>query len=170
VGLGFLEKHILTARALLASSVTCVPADETEDAVKHDPRARAKLAEAADQEIEARREELFKAGQRHPIERVAALLVTSSRTNRQQGRRADLIEDSWRCGVIADLLQLDLDDLRAILVELERRGLVETTTGSLRLKDIGALENLADRLGTESGAQIRPRPVRPPKLVSRTAA
>ncbi len=170
VGLGFLENHILTARALLPSSVTAIPAGEAEDAIKDDARAQAKLAEAADREFEARREELFKAGQRQPIERVAALLVTSSRTNRQQGRRADLIEDSWRCGVIADLLQLDLDDLTAILVELERRGLLETTAGGLRLKDIGALENIADRLGTENGAQIRPRPVRPPKLVSRSAA
>jgi CRP/FNR family transcriptional regulator len=170
VGLGFLEKHILTARTLLPSSVSCLPVIETENAIGHDPRARAKLAEAAEREIEARRDELFKAGERHPIERVAALLVTSSRTNSQQGRRPDLIEDSWRCGVIADLLRLDLDDLTAILVELERRGLIETTTGGLRLKDIAALESLSDRLGKESSAQSPPRPGRPPRLVSRTAA
>jgi len=171
VGLGFLEHHVVNARALLPTTVVCVPVAQTEETLKGDARALARLAEAADREIEMRREELFKAGQRQPIERVAALLVTSSRTNTQQGRRADLIEDSWRCGVIADLLQLDLDDLTAILVELERRGLVEPTAGGLRLKDIPALERLADRVGgRERSAQVEPKPARTPKLVGRTAA
>ena len=167
VGFGFLEKHILSARALLESSITCVPVDRTDDVIKDDARARGKLAVAVDREIEARREELFASGQRQPIERVAALLVTSSRTNVQQGREANLIEDTWRCGVIADLLQVSLDDLTAILVALERRGLIETTAGGIRLKDIDALEALADRLSPESGhgARIRPRSALPPKLV-----
>jgi CRP/FNR family transcriptional regulator, anaerobic regulatory protein len=169
VGLGFLDHHALNARALLPTKVACIPVAETEDALKGDALALARLAQAADREIEARREELVKAGQRQPVERVAALLVTSSRTNTQQGRRADVIEDSWRCGVIADLLQLDLDDLTAILVDLERRGLVESTAGALRLKDIPALESLADRLSTRS-AHVEPKPARAPKLVSRTAA
>ena len=83
-----------------------------------------------------------------------------------------MIEDSWRCGVIADLLQLDLDDLTAILIELERRGLVETTAGGLHLKDIPALEGLADRLSgaRENGVQVLPNAVAQPKPASRTAA
>jgi len=47
---------------------------------------------------------------------------------------------------------------------------VESTAGALRLKDIPALESLADRLSTTKSAHVEPKPARIPKLVSRTAA
>jgi CRP/FNR family transcriptional regulator, anaerobic regulatory protein len=168
VGLGFLEKHCLSARALVDTSVTCLTIDAAAEIIREDPRAKAKLATAIEREFEIRREELRGAGQRQPIERVAALLITSARTNVQQGRAADLIEDSWRCGVIADLLRLSLDSLTAILVEFERRGLVEATADGLRLTDIAALEALADGVrpaGDESVAGPQTKPARPPKLL-----
>jgi CRP/FNR family transcriptional regulator len=167
-GLGFLEKHCLSARALLDSSVTCLTLDEAAEVIRDDPKAKGKLATAIEREFEIRREELRVAGQRQPIERVAALLVTSARTNVQQGRTADLVEGSWRCGVIADLLRLSLDGLTAILVEFERRGLVEATADGLRLKDIAALEALADGVRSASdgtAGHSQARPARPPKLV-----
>jgi CRP/FNR family transcriptional regulator, anaerobic regulatory protein len=144
VGLGFLQKHHLSARALLDSTVTAVPIDALAEVARSDPRAQAKLAQSVEREFEARRDELVGAGQRQPIERVAALLVTSAYTNVQQGRPAELIKDSWKCGVIADLLQLTLDDLSAILVDLQRRGLIEAAGDDLRLIDIAALESMAD--------------------------
>ena len=55
-----------------------------------------------------------------------------------------MIKDSWKCGVIADLLQLTLNDLSAVLVDLERRGLIEAAGEDLRLTDIAALEAMAD--------------------------
>lgn len=167
-GFGFLDKHILSARALLETTVTCVPVDSIDDIIRDNPRAQAKLALAIDREFEAHREDLSSSGQRQPIERVAALLVTSSRTNIQQGRDPHLIKDSWRCGVIADLLRLSLDDLTKILVELERRDLIEATADGLRLTDIVALEALADGLRpgiSRSGASMQPRSPRPPKPV-----
>jgi CRP/FNR family transcriptional regulator len=163
VGLGFLEKHCLSARALVDTTVTCLTIDAAADIIRDDPKAKGKLAAAIEREFEIRRDELRAAGQRQPIERVAALLVTSARTNVQQGRAADLIEDSWRCGVIADLLRLSLDDLTAILVELERRGSIEVTSEGLRLKDIAALEALADGIRPAS-SQSAVKPVRTPKL------
>ncbi len=144
VGLGFLENHHLNARALLDTTVTCVPVEALADIVRRDARAQAKLAQAMEREFEARRDELHAAGQRQPIERVAALLVTSARTNVQQGRTAELIKDSWKCGFIADLLQMTLDDLSAVLVELDRRGLIAAAGDDLRLTDIDALEAMAD--------------------------
>jgi len=169
VGLGFLEKHCLSARALVDTTVTCLTMDAAADVIRDDPKAKAKLAAAIEREFEIRRDELRVAGQRRPIERVAALLVTSARTNVQQGRAADRIEDSWRCGVIADLLRLSLDDLSAILIELERRGLIEAAPEGLRLKDIAALEALADGMhaasgGSQSVAKAQEKPVRTPKL------
>ena len=166
-GLGFLEKHCLSARTLLDTSVTCLTLDEAAEVIRDDPKAKAKLATAIEREFEIRREELRGAGQRQPIERVAALLVTSARTNVQQGRSAELIEGSWRCGVIADLLRLSLEGLKAILLELQRRGFVEATAEGLRLTDIAALEALADGLrpaGDESGARVQAKPALPPKL------
>ena len=168
VGLGFLEKHCLNARALLETSVECLTLDAAAEVIRNDAKAKTKLAAAIEREFEIRREELRRAGQRQPIERVAALLVTSARTNVQQGRAPDLIEDSWRCGVIADLLRLSLDELTAHLVELERRGLIKATANGLRLRDITALEALADgvhRPAGDSGAAYAPtKSVRAPTL------
>lgn len=160
VGLGFLEKHHLSARALLDSTVTYVPIDALADVARSDPRAQAKLAMSVEREFEARRDELCNAGQRRPIERVAALLVTSAHTNVQQGRPAELIKDSWKCGVIADLLQLTLDDLSAILIELQRRGLIEAAGEDLRLTDIAALEVMIDGIWPDNdhGAAPAPKP------------
>jgi CRP/FNR family transcriptional regulator len=144
LGLGFLKNQHLNARAMLETTVTVYPIDALPDLVKDDPRAQAKLALSVEREFEARRDELVSAGRRRPIERVAALLVTSARTNVHQGRAAELIKDSWKCGFIADLLQLKLDDLTAILVDLERRGLIAAAGHDLRLTNLPALEALAD--------------------------
>ncbi|MFA6139803.1 MAG: Crp/Fnr family transcriptional regulator [Hyphomicrobium sp.] len=160
VGLGFLDKHHLSARAMLDSSLTCIPIDALAEVARTDPRAQAKLAQSVEREFEARRDELCGAAvQRHPIERVAALLVTSARTNVQQGRPAELIKDSWKCGVIADLLQLTLDDLTAILVDLQRRGLIAAAGEDLLLVDIPALDAMADGIWPDNdhGAAHAPK-------------
>jgi CRP/FNR family transcriptional regulator, anaerobic regulatory protein len=168
VGLGFLEKHCLNARALLDTSVTSLTLDAAAEVIRNDAKAKGKLAAAIEREFEIRREELRGAGQRQPAERVAALLVTSARTNIQQGRAPDLIEDSWRCGVIADLLRLSLDELTAILLELERRGLIKATAEGLRLRDIAGLEALADGMhypaADGNAAYVPTRQARVPKL------
>jgi CRP/FNR family transcriptional regulator len=163
LGLGFLEKHQLCARALLDSTLTCLPLDTLPEVVRDDPKAQAKLAQSVEREFDARREELRSAGERWPIERVAALLVTSARTNVQQGRPADLIKDSWKCGFIADLLQLTLDDLAAILVELERRGLIAAAGEDLRLTNIPSLEAMADGIWPDNdhGAAAHAPPLLP---------
>jgi CRP/FNR family transcriptional regulator len=161
VGLGFLEEHSLTARALLGSTVTCIPVEEIDDVIKDDLRAQAKLATAIEREFDARREELSKAGQHRPIERVAALLVTAAHINAQEGRTMDLIDNSWRSDHIADQLGIDLTDLTAILVELERQGLIEATREGLRLNDIDALEAVADGQRSARPTQVRrPLPTR----------
>ena len=151
VGLGFLETHVLTARAMVETRVTCHPINAVGDLVSGDARAEARLATAIDREFEARRDDLREAGRRRPVERVAALLTALYRSNLREGRRADTIANFWQCGTESDLLDLSLEDFSAILGEFERRGLIETTfPAGVRLKDIAALEALADGSSTAS--------------------
>jgi cAMP-binding proteins - catabolite gene activator and regulatory subunit of cAMP-dependent protein kinases len=81
VGLGFLETHTLSARALLDAKVTKLPAQAASSLVAGDSIAEAKLAEAIEREFEARRARLSNAGRTKPIERVASLLVNLSCSN-----------------------------------------------------------------------------------------
>ena len=134
VGLGFLDKQHLNARALLDSTVTCHADRRARRRRARTIRARRPSSPCRSSASSRRAATSFTApASASPIERVAALLVTSARTNVQQGRPAELIKDSWKCGVIAELLQLTLDDLGAILVDLQRRGLIEAAGEDLRL-------------------------------------
>lgn len=165
LGVGFLDTHALSARAVLETRVSPVAVSEVDELIDGDPRAEAKRADAIEREFEARREALVGSGTRKPVERVAALLVNLSCSNVYEGRDATLITDSMQCGAIADMLGVSISDLREMLLDLERRGLVEPAPGGLRLNNIDALENLAD--GPTRGSdevQISDRRVRPPKL------
>jgi Crp-like helix-turn-helix protein len=79
-----------------------------------------------------------------PLARVAALLVSISRNNSYEGRDPSIMPDALTSGFVADLLGIDIDELATLLVDLNRRGLVETCGSTLKLKDMPALERLAD--------------------------
>jgi CRP/FNR family transcriptional regulator len=133
--------------------------------VTGDPRQEAKLAEVVEREFEARRDRLGDAGQTRPVERVAALLVNLSCSNRYEGRDPTLVTDCWDCGTIADMLGVSVDDLAEILVDLERRDLIgPDSSGGLRLRDIDALEAVADGADKARGDGTYARRARPPKL------
>ena len=171
VGLGFLDTHAVTARALVESHVACLSASAAKDIVAKDPRAEARLADAIERELDARRDQLSDAGRMRPVERIAALLVNLSCSNRYEGHDPSLITDSWDCGTIADMLDLGVEELAATLVELEKRGLVKTEPlAGLRLKNIAALEALADGLSNVTGICVGAKPLRPPKLPYFSAA
>jgi CRP/FNR family transcriptional regulator len=77
--------------------------------------------------------------------RLASFLVAVSHRSREEGGDPTLIDDSVDCGVIADFLGLSVDLLALALMQLEMRGLVETAPRhSLRLKDVAALEEIAN--------------------------
>ena len=96
-------------------------------------------------ELASRRTELVEAGRHYPLERVASFLVFLAHDNGHCGRDASVIADDLRCGVVADLLHLSVDDLEGHLVSLQQLGLIRATeTGALKLLDIGQLELLAD--------------------------
>jgi CRP/FNR family transcriptional regulator len=149
VGLGFLQHHACTARAMVEARVTCLPHTSMESLVAGNPKAEAQLKQALERELELRRNSLVESGRRNPIERVAAFLVALSQINKREGRDANVIDASWQCGVVADQLELSLDAVARRLVEFERDGLIESCPSrGLRLKDLVTLEALAGEPGT----------------------
>jgi len=169
VGLGFLENHTLSACAFVESRVVCLPLGVEDEIAAADPKAEAKLAEAVEREFEARRDALSDAGASKPVERLAALLVNLSASNRYEGRDPSLITDSWTCGAIADMLGLAVGELSEILVDLARRGLIEPDLPrGLRLIDIDALEAIADGAAVSSKVACK-QWSRPPRIWSAAA-
>ena len=73
------------------------------------------------------------------------MLVSISRNNGYEGRDPHVMPDALTSGFVADLLEIDIASLSALLVDLQRRGLIDNDPPSgLRLKDLAALEALAD--------------------------
>ena len=145
LGLGYLENHTRSARAIGETRITCLSLSVMGRIAEVDPLARDQLKQAIDDELELVRDGLVRSGQRNPIERVAAFFVALSRGNSHEGRIPNIITDSMKCGVVASYLSLSVETLARILVELEERGLIENCPPlGLRLKDIAALERLAD--------------------------
>ena len=145
IGLGYLENHTRSARAIGETQVTCLPLTAIDRIVEDSPLAQCQLQRAIDDEVEFVRASLVGSGKKDPIARVASFLVTLSRSNSYEGRAANIIADSLKCGVVASYLALSVDTLARVLVELEERGLIENCPPlGLRLKDLNALEQLAD--------------------------
>ena len=156
VGLGFLGTHACCARAVTKTEVTCLPLEALASAIANNPKAQAKLNDAIEREFESRRAALVEAGRSAPLERLAAFLVSLSRTNAHEGRDPTIIGESCPSVFAAGCLGLSIEDLTTILLELERRGLIEAYSGGVRLTDIGELERLA-------GRTVAPVSKKPPK-------
>ena len=106
LGLGYLENHTRSARAIGETRVTCLPFSAVDRIVEASPRARDQLKQAIDDELEFVRDGLVRSGQRNPIERVAAFFVALSRGNSYEGKIPNIITDSLKCGVVASYLAL----------------------------------------------------------------
>ena len=94
VGLGFLGTHACCARAVTKTEVTCLPLEALASAIANNPKAQAKLNDAIEREFEFRRTALVEAGRSAPLERLAAFLVSLSRTNAHEGRDPTIIGES----------------------------------------------------------------------------
>jgi hypothetical protein len=93
----------------------------------------------------ARRRQVAASAADLPLARVAALLVSIAHNNTYEGRDPNTIPDTLTSGFVADLLGFDVTSLAAQLVELERRGLIDSSIApALRLKSLSDLEALAD--------------------------
>ena len=108
------------------------------------PNTWAKQDEDIEREFEFRRACIVASGRQTPLVRVAAFLVSLSSINANEGRDPWVVTETFSCGFVADYLGLSVEFLAAILVELERRGLIEPCLpAGLRLKDICALDEVA---------------------------
>ena len=126
VGLGFLQTHTCSARATIDTRVQCLPLSAQDHLFADDPRAQARLADAIEREVEFLRESSVRFSQQNPLGRLAAFLLTLSRENEQEGRDPTVLVQPLQCGVVADFLALSVERLASLLVQLERRGLIET--------------------------------------------
>jgi CRP/FNR family transcriptional regulator, anaerobic regulatory protein len=146
IGLGFLETHACSARATTASRVRCVPLSAQDKLIVGDPRTQSRLADAIEREIDFLRESSARFSRQSPRGRLAAFLLTLSRENEQEGRDPTLLAQPLECGVVADFLALSIERLGSLMVELERRGLIEPLGAEgVRLKNLAGLEGLAGR-------------------------
>ena len=155
VGLGFLQTHTCSARATVETCVQCLPLSAQDHLFADDPRAQARLADAIEREVEFLRESSVRFSQQNPLGRLAAFLLTLSRENEQEGRDPAALVQPLQCGVVADFLALSVDRLGSLLVQLERRGMIELgDPPALRIKDIAALESLAGRTLSAPNPQV----------------
>jgi CRP/FNR family transcriptional regulator, anaerobic regulatory protein len=146
VGLGFLQTHACSARATTETRVRCLPLSAQDHLFADDPRAQARLADAIEREVEFLRESSVRFSRQNPLGRLAAFLLTLSRENDQVGRDPTVLAQPLDCGVVADFLALSIERLGSLLVELERRGLIEPLgPHGLRLTNVAGLEGLAGR-------------------------
>lgn len=145
VGLGYLDNHVATAQATVETRVSVMDrAIALDPAFEKSLRGKGRLTAAIEREVTYLQDSLAEMQRPSPVQRVAALFVTLSRNNAYEGRDPSVLTDSLECGVVAGYLGMNLDQLAALLSELEARGLVEASDGGLHLKDLTALESLAD--------------------------
>lgn len=145
IGLGFLDTHALSARALLVAKVRRIPLGAIDEIVAASTAARARRSQEDERDFAVRREQLVGESRAKPVERLASVLVNLSCSNAYECRDPTLITDRMDSEMWSDMLGLDIAELTGLLLELQRRGLVEPALpAGLRIKDIDALEALAD--------------------------
>jgi len=106
---------------------------------------RAPRPAEVEDEMTGRRRAIEIAASDTPLSRVVALLVSISHNNGYEGRNPRRMPDTLTSRFVADLLGLEIGSLAALLVDLRRRGLIDSNSSStLLLKDLGGLEILAD--------------------------
>jgi CRP/FNR family transcriptional regulator len=144
VGMGFLERHAVSARATVDTTVKCLPLDAADNIGIHGERAKKRFDDAMRREFASRRDSLVAAGRANAVERLASFLMAASHRNGQEGRDPTLIDGALDSAVVADYLGCSVDLLALTLVRLEMQGLVETAPNhALRLTDLKALEVVA---------------------------
>lgn len=144
MGLGFLERHIDSAMAVVPCRLTEYPLQAASALCDASPEASERQAVLTEREFTARRRELVPQSPPRPVQRVAAFLSAMYHMNRQEGRNPADIAEFLKTGDVAAFLDLDILELGAALAELKERGLVDRAAhGGLVLLQPGELERLS---------------------------
>ncbi len=144
VGVGFLSRYAENAKVLVKTTVDRLTSNEFDQLAKASPELRALRYDATEKEFEALKQSLAPS---HitPVQAVSRFLIAVSSLNAREGRNPHVVCDDLSSQIVADLLQLDISDLQAVLVELQSYSLVEqTATSGLRLNDLALLARFAE--------------------------
>jgi CRP/FNR family transcriptional regulator len=144
LSLGFLERHIHSAMAVVPSRVSALPMEAVTDLCSVSAEARDRQALATEREFAARRRELVPDSNELPVRRVAAFLSAMHALNLHEGRNPNMVAEFIKTGDVASFLGLEVDALARALADLQDRGLVSPAEGGgLLLLDVGGLEELS---------------------------
>lgn len=148
VGMGFLERHAASARAVVDTRVRCLPLSEVARLTSMDARLKSRFDDAVEREFAFRRNAIASEGLSQPLARLAAFLVAVARQNQEEGRDPAYIDDTLECAVVAGYLGVSVEALETMLVELETRGIIRPSPrGGLCIAAMDRLENLSDEVG-----------------------
>lgn len=146
VGLGFLERHAVSAHATVTTTVTEMPLHDIDRLALLDPTIKSRLDAAVEREFIYRRNSLVHAVREHSLVRLASLLCALSGQNGSEGRDPELLDNDIECAAIADHLSISLDALSLGLRQLKMRGLIEPAEGGrLRIKNLPRLLDLSNQ-------------------------
>lgn len=110
-------------------------------------QARSRLKDEGDVAFDLNRRSMARFANRTPLQRIASLLIAISQNNLFEGRDPHAVPDALTSGFVAQLLGIEVPALVALLVTLERQGLVAPVPAAgLRLTNLAGLERLADAL------------------------
>jgi CRP/FNR family transcriptional regulator len=144
LGLGFLERHIDSAMAVVPCRLTEFPLEAAAALCDASPEAAERQAVLTEREFAARRHELVPQTREQPVQRVAAFLSAMYHLNRHEGRNPSDIAEFLKTGDVASFLGLEVEDLAAALADLRERGLVDRAEhGGLVLLQPAELERLS---------------------------
>lgn len=146
MGLGFLERHIDSAMAVIPCRLTEFPLSAASALCRGSPVTSERQALLTEREFAARRRELVPDRPDLAVQRVAAFLSAMHHMNRHEGRNPADIAEFLKTGEVAAFLGLDVEDLAAALGELKERGLVDRAEhGGLILLKPDELDQLSDQ-------------------------
>ena len=147
VGMGFLERHATSARAVIDTEVSCLGLDEIDRLTAEDARAKARFDDAVEREFALRRDYVSNTGASRPLVQFAAFLIAVAHQNEHEGRDPTVIDDTLECAVVAGYLGVSVERLAEMLVEFEERGLIQPAPDhGMRIVDMDRLEALADEI------------------------
>lgn len=144
VGLGSLPDHISTAQAMVDTGVEWLTEAEVAELLQNDAALAARLASCADREFEFVRRRALGSGHRTPVQRLASYILAVAHVSCRSGESAATVADITGSPALANLLEIDQDELTTALADLEARGLVTADSAGLVVNDRIALEALAD--------------------------
>jgi CRP-like cAMP-binding protein len=143
LGLGFLDRYVDNALAIVESTVRIVSRDEVALLSKYDPNLRMDRANAIDKDFEHRRSRVGNHRPLTPLRRLAIFLAAEARRSEREGRGPDSAADCLESEIAGSLLGMDTSTFATAIRELEGLGfVVRGKAGAIRLKDIELLGHL----------------------------